>query len=91
MKVLSTFSSAMILNVTTSLKNIETLGRKTVFLHQMDVRNARMDVFHLLHAEMHAVAKMLNLAILAGENVNEITKGILVSRNVDESGEGDKY
>ena len=55
----------------------------------MDVRNTRMDVFHLLHAEMHAVAKMLNLAILAGEN--EITKGILVSRNVDESGECDKY
>ena len=35
MKVLSTFSSAMILNDTTSLKNIEALGRKTVFLHQM--------------------------------------------------------
>ena len=28
---------------------------------------------------------MLNLAILAGENVNDITKGIL------ESGESDKY
>ena len=35
--------------------------------------------------EMYAVAKMLNLAILAGENVNDITKGIL------ESGESDKY
>ena len=35
MKVLSSFSSAWILNLTTSLKNIETLGQKTVFLHQM--------------------------------------------------------